>query len=127
VQRFPLFYFIKLSAFHLSATNETPSGALQSFIIKQDGSLSPPQDTIPTEGDLPAFTAALSTGQVGVMNYGTGNGRFIPITGPSLIFDRHAPLITFPLKPGAVSHPHMVLQHGDEVLVPDLVNGFLTN
>ncbi|KAJ3569150.1 hypothetical protein NP233_g5241 [Leucocoprinus birnbaumii] len=104
----------------LYATNETPTGALQSFVINSDGTLSPAEDTITSEGDSPAFAAALSTGQVGVMNYGSGNGRIIPTTGSSLIFEKNAPLITFPRKPGTVSHPHMLLEHGDEVLVPDL-------
>ncbi|KAF5353888.1 hypothetical protein D9756_007265 [Leucocoprinus leucothites] len=104
----------------LYATNETPSGALQSFTINSDGTLSPAQDTIPSEGDLPAFAAALSTGRVGVMNYDTGNGRIIPTNGSPLVFDESAPLITFPRKPGTVSHPHMLLEHGDEILVPDL-------
>ncbi|KXN82926.1 hypothetical protein AN958_02009 [Leucoagaricus sp. SymC.cos] len=104
----------------LYATNETPAGALQSFVINSDGSLTSAKDTIETEGDLPAFTVALSTGQVGVMNYGTGNGRFVSTDRSALTFDNSAPLITFPIKSGTVSHPHMILQHDNEVFVPDL-------
>ena len=42
----------------------------------------------------------------------------IPTTTDPLHFSRSAGLITFP---ASVSHPHMALQHGSEVLVPDLV------
>ncbi|KAF9450821.1 putative isomerase YbhE [Macrolepiota fuliginosa MF-IS2] len=104
----------------LYAVNENPAGALQSFIINTDGTLSGPQDTITTGGDSPAFAAALSTGQVGVMNYNTGDGRIIPITDSPLRFNNDTPVITFPRPAGAVSHPHMVLEHGNEVFIPDL-------
>lgn len=106
----------------LSSVNEvSPIGAVQSFIIHPDGSLSTPQDTVSSTGDRPAFVAALSTGQVGVMNFDGGSGLFIPTTDSPLHFERNAPAITFPTKPNTISHPHMLLQHGDEVLVPDLV------
>ncbi|KAF5354075.1 hypothetical protein D9756_007256 [Leucocoprinus leucothites] len=106
----------------LYSVNEvSPIGAVQLFIILPDGSLSAPQDTVSSAGDRPAFVAALSTGQVGVMNFNGGNGLFIPPTSDSpLDFERNAPVITFPTKPNTVSHPHMILQHGNEVLVPDL-------
>jgi len=106
----------------LSSVNEvSPIGAVQSFIIHPDGSLSTPQDTVSSTGDRPAFVAALSTGQVGVMNFDGGSGLFVPTTDSPLHFERNAPAITFPTKPNTISHPHMLLQHGDEVLVPDLV------
>jgi len=106
----------------LSSVNEvSPIGAVQSFIIHPDGSLSTPQDTVSSTGDRPAFVAALSTGQVGVMNFNGGSGLFIPTTDSPLHFERNAPAITFPTKPNTISHPHMLLQHGDEVFVPDLV------
>lgn len=95
---------------------------MQSFIIHPDGSLSAPQDTVSSTGDRPAFVAALSTGQVGVMNFDGGSGLFIPTIGSPLHFERNAPAITFPTKPNTVSHPHMLLQHGEEVFVPDLVS-----
>ena len=106
----------------LSSVNEvSPIGAVQSFIIHPDGSLSTPQDTVSSTGDRPAFVAALSTGQVGVMNFDGGSGLFIPTTDSPLHFERNASAITFPTKPNTISHPHMLLQHGDEVFVPDLV------
>ncbi|KAJ6551294.1 Lactonase, 7-bladed beta-propeller-domain-containing protein [Mycena capillaripes] len=103
----------------LYATNENVGGALQSFDIS--GSvLSSAIDTVPSEGDNPAFTAALSTGEVAIMSYSSGNGRIIPTTTSPELFSNDAPVITFPPPTGGVSHPHMALQHGKEVFVPDL-------
>ncbi|KAJ3554002.1 hypothetical protein NM688_g3325 [Phlebia brevispora] len=102
----------------LYATNENDSGGLQSFTIGPQGILSDPVDTIDTQGGAPAFCAPLAGGQVAVMNYNTGNGMIVPTTPDALHFSvSEAPLITFPAP---VSHPHMALQHGDEVFVPDL-------
>ncbi|KAI0635167.1 putative isomerase YbhE [Trametes polyzona] len=102
----------------LYAVNENPSGGLQSFTIGKDGVLSGPFDTISSEGDSPAFTTPLSTGQVAVMNYGSGNGLIVPtVSGNPLKFSSDHPLISFDAP---VSHPHMALEHGSEVLVPDL-------
>lgn len=52
--------------------------------------------------------------------YNTGNGKIIPTTSDPLHFDTSnaTKLITFPAE---VSHPHMALEHGQEVFVPDLV------
>lgn len=50
--------------------------------------------------------------------YNTGNGKIIPMTTDPLHFSTDAPLITFPSD--VQSHPHMALQHGDEVFIPDL-------
>lgn len=108
-------------ALRFSAVNEVYSGALQSFIVHADGTLSAPQDTVSSDGGNPAFTAALSTGQVAVMNYNTGNGLIVPTTGSPLLFNKDTPLISFPQTLNAISHPHMVLEHHDEILVSDLV------
>ena len=51
-----------------SAVNEDTQGQLQSFLIGENGALSGPIDTISSGGDSPAFTTALSTGQVAIMN-----------------------------------------------------------
>ncbi|PPQ73722.1 hypothetical protein CVT24_006979 [Panaeolus cyanescens] len=106
----------------LYATNENAPGALQSFGINRDGTLSPPIDTVPSGGDLPAFTTALSTGDVAVMNYNTGNGRIFPTIRGSRQskFDPDSPTITFPPPSDGVSHPHMALEYRGEVFVPDL-------
>ncbi|KAK0444261.1 putative isomerase YbhE [Desarmillaria tabescens] len=104
----------------LYATNENTEGAVQSFTVTSDGVLSEPVSTIPTDGDSPAFAVALSTGQVAAMNYGSGNGRIIPTTSTPLDFDNTAGVVSFPIQSGGVSHPHMALEYGNEVLVPDL-------
>lgn len=78
-------------------------------------------DTISSGGDSPAFAVALSTGQVAVVNYNGANGRVVPTTSPLQFADSAAPIITFPPPAGGVSHPHMVLEYGKELLVPDLV------
>lgn len=110
-----------------SAVNEiSPIGALQSFTTTPQGVLTGPHDTISSEGDRPAFTAALSTGQVGVVNYNSGTGRIIPTDSTFLFFDNEAaPLITFPPPVDNLSHPHMVVEFEGEVIIPDLVSRFL--
>jgi hypothetical protein len=61
------------------------------------------------------------------MNYSSGNGRIIPTTSSPDQFDNDAPTIVFPPpppdtpNPNKVSHPHMAVQHGKEIFVPDLV------
>ncbi|THH03776.1 hypothetical protein EW145_g6014 [Phellinidium pouzarii] len=103
----------------LYATNEDEPGALQAFTINETALLSDAISTVPSGGDAPAFTVPLSTGQVAIINYNTGNGMVIPTTFDPLHFDTSSAtkLITFP---AAVSHPHMALENGKEVLVPDL-------
>ncbi|KAI1798203.1 putative isomerase YbhE [Ganoderma leucocontextum] len=102
----------------LYAVNENSNGGLQTFTIGHEGTLSSAIDTISTEGDSPAFTTPLSTGQVAVMNYGSGNGLIVPTESedPLEFVSSYTP-ITFN---ATVSHPHMALQHGNEVFVPDL-------
>ncbi|KAJ7678065.1 Lactonase, 7-bladed beta-propeller-domain-containing protein [Mycena polygramma] len=103
----------------LYATNENTGGALQAFNIA--GSvLSSAVTTVPSDGDDPAFAVALSTGEVAIMNYSSGNGRIIPTTTDPEHFDDAAPVITFPPPAGGVSHPHMALEHGKEVFISDL-------
>ncbi|GLB40978.1 putative lactonase, 7-bladed beta-propeller [Lyophyllum shimeji] len=106
----------------LYAVNEVTSGALQSFVISPEGTLTPPNDTVSSGGDSPAFATALSTGAVAVFNYNSGNGRIVPTTSSNPTdFDNSAPVISFPQPPPPnVSHPHMALEYGKEVLVPDL-------
>ncbi|KAH9896867.1 putative isomerase YbhE [Cubamyces lactineus] len=101
----------------LYATNENTDGALQSFFVKQDGSLTPAVGQTSSGGNGPAFAVPLSTGEVAVMNFGSGNGLIIPTEEDPLQFTEGAPLISFP---AAVSHPHMALEVGSEVFVPDL-------
>ncbi|KAJ7220583.1 Lactonase, 7-bladed beta-propeller-domain-containing protein [Mycena pura] len=99
----------------LYATNELTSGALQSFDIIQGSTLSDAVDTVHSGDADPAFAVALSTGEVAIMNYSTGNGRIIPTTNSPEEFGDDAPVITFPPPVGGVSHPHMALQHEKEI------------
>ncbi|KAG5645656.1 hypothetical protein DXG03_005493 [Asterophora parasitica] len=104
-----------------SATNEVDNGALQSFVINSAGALLPAVDTITSGGSFPAFTTALSSGSVAVFNYGSGNGRILPTTSSPLKFNAVAPVIVFPQpQQPSTSHPHMVVEYGNEVFVPDL-------
>ncbi|KAJ7282251.1 Lactonase, 7-bladed beta-propeller-domain-containing protein [Mycena rebaudengoi] len=86
----------------------------------------PPSTLSHPTAPTPAFCAALSTGEVAIMNYSSGNGRIIPTTSSPDQFDNDAPTIVFPPpppdtpNPNKVSHPHMAVQHGKEVFVPDL-------
>jgi 6-phosphogluconolactonase (cycloisomerase 2 family) len=101
---------------------ETGPGALQSFVINSNGSLTGAVDTVSSGGVGPAFTGGLSTGQVAIVNYMGGNAEIIPTTSDPLHFARNSALITFPPPEGGVSHPHMALQNGNEIFVPDLVS-----
>jgi 6-phosphogluconolactonase (cycloisomerase 2 family) len=109
----------------LYAVNEVSSGAVQSFTVNLDGSLTGPIDQVSSGGENPAYLSALSTGSVAVMNYGSGNGEIISTTFDPLHFAQDPNLITFPPPDGGVSHPHMAFEHGGEVFVPDLVNNIL--
>ncbi|KAI5116803.1 hypothetical protein M0805_007015 [Coniferiporia weirii] len=103
----------------LYTVNEDSPGALQVFTLDESALLSDAVSTVPSGGSSPAFTVPLSGGQVAIMNYDSGNGMIIPTTSDPLHFDTSSStkLITFP---AAVSHPHMAVQNGEEVLVPDL-------
>jgi 6-phosphogluconolactonase (cycloisomerase 2 family) len=112
----------QITSSSVSAVNEISSGgAVQSFTIDADAGLSTPIDTVDSGGGNPAFAVALSTGEVAVVNYGSGTGRIMPTTSRESRFNSDAPLITFPAQDGTSSHPHMVLEHNNEVLIPDLV------
>lgn len=56
------------------------------------------------------------------MNYNSGNGRIIPTTPNPVTFDASAGVLTFPRPAGGISHPHMAVEFGSEVFVPDLVS-----
>ncbi|EJF63677.1 putative isomerase YbhE [Dichomitus squalens LYAD-421 SS1] len=105
----------------LYATNENTEGGLQSFVIKNDGLLTDALATVSSGGNGPAFAVPLSTGEVAGMNFGSGNGVIVPTEEDPTQFVSGAPVITFPAPPSpAVSHPHMALEVGSEVFVPDL-------
>ena len=98
---------------------------MQSFLVDVDGlgQLSPGIANISSGGDGPPFVVALSSGEVAVVNYQSGNGRVIP-TRDEVFFDDNAPIVTFPPPMNGSSHPHMVLEHNGELLIPDLVRLF---
>ncbi|KDQ53879.1 hypothetical protein JAAARDRAFT_38844 [Jaapia argillacea MUCL 33604] len=103
----------------LYAVNELTVGMLQSYIIGAQGVLTGPVDQTPSGGSSPAFTAPIITDAVAIMNYGSGDGMIIPTTTDPLHFGE-GQLITFPVDNGGVSHPHMAVQYGPEIIVPDL-------
>ncbi|PPQ71512.1 hypothetical protein CVT26_010383 [Gymnopilus dilepis] len=102
--------------------NTTGIGAVQSFHIFPNATLSTALSTISSEGGSPPYTAKLSTGQVAVANYNTGSARIINTDAHGTQFDGASspPLVNFPQPAGGQSHPHMALEHQGEVLVPDL-------
>jgi 6-phosphogluconolactonase (cycloisomerase 2 family) len=101
---------------------ENGAGALQSFIINPNGLLSSAVDTVSSGGVGPPFAGGLSTGQVAIVNYNGGNAEVIPTTSDPLHFAKNPTVITFPPPKGGASHPHMALQNGNEIFVPDLVS-----
>ncbi|KAJ7441084.1 putative isomerase YbhE [Mycena latifolia] len=103
------------------AVNEVgPLGLLQAYATSPGGGLTL-LDEVSSGGNGPAFCAPLSTGQVAIMNYGSGNGEVIPTTNGGTKFDNAtSDLVTFAPPPGGASNPHMAVEYRDEVLVPDL-------
>lgn len=119
------FAYILHGEFHVdtphSAVNEISLGAVQSYSIL-NGTLSGPIGTVETEGNGPAFCAKLSNGIVAAMNYGSGNGTFLPTSNDGKTFVPPVSGITFPPPSNGVSHPHMALEYNGEVFVSDLVS-----
>jgi hypothetical protein len=91
-------------------------------LINPDRTLSGPIDTVESGGDGPAFCVQLSNGNVAAMNYGSGNGSFIPTLTDGTTFGPPASTVNFPLGQSGVSHPHMALEFNEEVFIPDLVS-----
>ncbi|KAF7294602.1 putative isomerase YbhE [Mycena indigotica] len=105
----------------LYAVNElNPGGFLQSFKVDADGGLQN-IDNVTTGGNGPTFAVQLSSGEVTAMNFGSPNCSFVA-TDPQnpLKFLRDSPAISFPVPAGGPSNPHMSLEVGNEILVPDL-------
>ncbi|KJA21813.1 hypothetical protein HYPSUDRAFT_682420 [Hypholoma sublateritium FD-334 SS-4] len=104
----------------LYATNEVePIGALQSFSVHADGSLSL-VDTVSTGGSGPTFTNPLSTGEVSAINFGSPNSDFVAtLPDDPLHFVTNSTVVTFPVSENK-SNPHMSLEYNGEVFVADL-------
>ena len=116
----PLLFF-DANTIH-SAVNEIAEGAVQSFLINSNRTLSGSIDTVESGGNGPAFCAQFSNFVVAAMNYGSGNGSFTPTTNDGTTFERPASFVNFPQPPNTVSHPHMALEYNNEVFVSDLVS-----
>ncbi|KAJ6455153.1 Lactonase, 7-bladed beta-propeller-domain-containing protein [Mycena sanguinolenta] len=103
------------------AVNEVgPLGALQVYETTPAGGLTL-LDQVSSGGNGPAFCAPLSTGQVAIMNYGSGNGEIIPTVNGGTKFDNSTTvLVTFAPPFNGSSNPHMAYEHGNEIFVPDL-------
>ncbi|KAI0079777.1 putative isomerase YbhE [Panus rudis PR-1116 ss-1] len=106
----------------LYAVNENTPGQLQSFLVDTSGVITNVANAS-SGGDGPAFANPLSTGEVAIMNFGTGDGSFIATAEDPLQFGDSS-FIKFPTPskaaPNNISRPHMALEYGSEVLVPDL-------
>ncbi|KAJ7883506.1 hypothetical protein B0H14DRAFT_3432961 [Mycena olivaceomarginata] len=63
----------------------------------------------------PAFSVALSTGEVAIMNYSRRDRGIIPTTTSPEHFNNDAPGITFPVPACGVSHPHLSMSEGTRV------------
>ncbi|KAF7292658.1 Isomerase YbhE [Mycena indigotica] len=103
------------------AVNEVgPLGMLQSYTVTPAGGLSL-LDQVTSGGNGPAFCGPLLTGQVAIMNYGSGNGEIVPTSKTGTQFNNStSTLLSFTPPPGGTSNPHMAVEHGSEVFVPDL-------
>jgi len=106
----------------LYAVNEVEAGAIQSFTIFDNGTLSGAISTISTGGNGPAHVFASPDGVVSAMNFGGGNGIIVPTENNGSTFGNPSSyIVTFPVVGSSnVSHPHETIQAGNELLVPDL-------
>ncbi|CAE6419645.1 unnamed protein product [Rhizoctonia solani] len=105
----------------LISTNEVnPVGGLSTFLITDRTNGVAVRSSTASTGADPAFIVGLAKNrQVAVMDYSGGSGSFIPLKDDLLTLDESkAQRIKFN---AAVSHPHMALEYGDEILIPDLV------
>lgn len=104
----------------LYAVNEVEAGAIQSFTIFDNGTLSGAISTTSTGGNGPAHVFASPDGEVSAMNFGGGNGAVVKTTNNGSAFGDPT-VITFPVVGSSgVSHPHETIQLENELLVPDL-------
>ncbi|KAL1677527.1 Lactonase, 7-bladed beta-propeller-domain-containing protein [Schizophyllum commune] len=106
----------------LYATNElSPVGALEAFKINDDGSVTS-TDSISSQGNGPAFTVQLSTGEVVGPNYGSNTVVFAPTSAddPTKFQQDAAYKVELPTDEGVTNHPHQAYEYNDEVFIPDL-------
>jgi hypothetical protein len=70
---------------------------------------------VPSGGKEPVFAVVLSTGEVAIMNYSSGDRCIIPTTTSPEHYNNDAPVITFPPPARGVSHPHLNVSDGTRV------------
>jgi len=104
----------------LYAVNEVEAGAVQSFTIFRNGTLSDAISSTSTGGNGPAFVFSSPCGIVASANFGGGNGAVVRTEDDAAKFGDPT-FITFPsIGKSNASHPHQALQFNDELFVPDL-------
>jgi len=95
-------------------------GAIQSFTIFDNGTLSGEVSITSTGGNGPAHVFASPDGEVAAMNFGGGNGVIVTTEDGGGSFGDSTP-VTFPIiGSSGASNPHETIQLDDELLVPDL-------
>ncbi|KAF8687908.1 isomerase YbhE, partial [Rhizoctonia solani] len=107
------------------ATQDSYFGGVQSFLVGSQGQLTKIA-SVSTGGDSPAHMIVSKDGnEIVVMNYNSGTGLNVPLTGDKSRFGTAYPIIKFtgsgpnPSRQTS-SHPHAIIQYGNEYLVPDL-------
>lgn len=109
----------------LFATQEQADGAIVSFSVQADGSLKQVSKASSGGAD-PAALAVLSSGkEVVVADYSSGGILSFPIEADGVTLGDPAPILVLQGSgpvPGRQDspHPHQVVEHGDEILIPDL-------
>ncbi|KAF8691119.1 isomerase YbhE, partial [Rhizoctonia solani] len=108
------------------ATQELlPTGSILSFVVQQSGQLTQ-IGSANTGGSGPAHMTISSNGNEAVaMNYGAGSGTNIPLAADKIHFGSPYQTVAFNgtgpnQSRQEKSHPHQVIEYGNEYLVPDL-------
>jgi len=100
------------------ATDETDTGALNSFIVDHTSGSLTHVDSIPTQGGSPTHIGLVGNGtQLGAANYGGKSAFFTTLQSDQLHFS-NPQLVNFQGTSG--SNPHEIVPFGDQVLVSDL-------
>ncbi|KZV96506.1 putative isomerase YbhE [Exidia glandulosa HHB12029] len=109
----------------LFATQENTDGAIISFSVQPDGSVKQVSKASSGGAD-PANLLVLSSGkEVVIADYSSGGVLAFPIEADGVTLGDPSPTLQLEGSgpvPGRqdVPHPHQVIEHGDELLVPDL-------
>ncbi|KDQ17330.1 hypothetical protein BOTBODRAFT_30150 [Botryobasidium botryosum FD-172 SS1] len=108
----------------LYATNENSPGGLLSFSVTASGTLTQ-IDSFDSGGDDPAYLLPLNNGkEVAIMNFSSSNGSVMTLTSDFSKFTSSSPVVFVGSGPNADSqdrsHPHEVVEVGNELFVPDL-------